>query len=322
MTMHVLSPSPAAPAAPLSGVSVLAERAVLASPSIRIWTARKFDKRVTADVTAEHGAAADAGRWNKSLVSRDALTAVTTAASRAREYHYQTTLPWSDDGARILPTALYLDRTDAAGKLVPGYASRMREFRTAFDAAVADFVRGYPDYVEAARERLNGMFNAADYPAPAAIAGKFDFAVNVNPVPSGRDFRVEIGDAVRADVERRVQETTAAAMADACKRVAETIGTMADKLAGYVPPRDGAGAGGVFRDSLVSNVRDLAAVLPAFNLTGSPEFDRIAARVADLARPEADQLRTDDKLRRETAEAAAALAREAERIAEDASAWF
>lgn len=295
MNMHATISRSAAPAATIgqNGPSVLAERAVLARPSIAVWTARKFDRRATADTIDAAGAAGDAGRFNKALLSRDALRDVTTAASRAREYHYDRTLPWSDDGARILPTPLYTE-----------YADRMRALRHEFDAAVAAFLAGYPDYREAARGRLGSMFDPADYPTEAAIRRKFDFSIGIDPIPSGADFRVSIGDAVREDVERRVRETTAAAMADALRRVADVVGTMAGKLAAYVPPRDGAGAAGVFRDSLIGNVRELAA------------------RVAALAEPEADTLRSDDIRRAEIAREAAEITAEAERIAADAAAWF
>jgi hypothetical protein len=303
--LHMTPPAPAASA------SVLASRAVLAKLNLSVWTARKFDKRVTADVVADHGAAADAGRWNKALVARDALSGITTAASRARDTHYTLTLPWSDDGARILPVTAHAK-----------YVAAMRGNRTVFEEAVESFVVNYPAYVEAARARLNGMFNAADYPAPAEISGRFNWSNGLDPIPCGADFRVDVEDAIRADVDRRVRDATGAAMADAMRRVADVVGTMAAKLADYRPAVDGHGAAGVFRDSLIENVRDLAGILPDFNLTDSPAFRRVAETVAVLSRPEPDAYRTDDTLRAEAAATAAALAAEAARMADEASAFF
>lgn len=301
MTLHAIP----------SGASVLASRAMLARPTISVWTARKFDRRVTADVVADHGAAADAGRWNKSLIARDALADVTRAAGAFRADHYSMTLPWSDEGSRILPVTLH-----------SRYAERERKARAEFEAAASAFVASYPQYVDDARRRLNGMFVATDYPSPAEIAKRFAFRVDLFPVPAGSDFRVDVGDAVRAAVEDRVREATAAAMADACKRIAGVVGTMAEKLATYRPAANGAAAEGVFRDSLIGNVRELADVLPAFNLTGSPAFDALAAAVATLAKPEPETLRADDTLRREAAATAARLAAEADALASDASAFF
>ncbi len=73
------------------------------------WSARKLDRKVTDETNHAHGAASDAGRYNKALLAKDALAAVVTAANAARTFHYARTLPWLDDGARILPAAAYAD---------------------------------------------------------------------------------------------------------------------------------------------------------------------------------------------------------------------
>lgn len=302
MTIHAL---------PADGTSVLASRAVLARPSISQWTARKFDKTATAETIRNNGAATDAGRFNKSLLARGALADISAAVTAARTFHYAHTLPWTDDGARILPNALYL-----------AYADEMRKRRHDFETAVDAFVRDYPAFIDAARGRLGSMFNAEDYPEASEIRKRFAFSIGIDPIPTGADFRVEIGDNIREDVERRVMEATTAAMRDALARVAEVVKTMAEKLAGYRPAADGRPAEGVFRDSLVQNVRDLAAVLPAFNLTDSPDFARVAAAVAEICKPDADAFRDDDVLRKEVADKAAALAAEADRIAQSSAAWF
>ena len=83
--------------------NVLSTRAMLSGLTIRQWTARKLDKRVTAEVAATHGTDSHVGRYNKSLVAKESLAAIVAAANAARALHYARTLPWLDDGARILP---------------------------------------------------------------------------------------------------------------------------------------------------------------------------------------------------------------------------
>lgn len=282
-------------------MSILAERAMLASVRIAHWSGRKLDKRVTAETNARHNAAADAGRYNKALLSKEAIADVLRVENSARAEHYARTLPWRDDGARILSAAGYLD-----------YADKMRGLRAEFDSAVESFVAGYPDFVEAARARLNGMFDPADYPGPDDIRGRFRFSVDISPVPDAADFRVAIGDAqaaaVRADLERRSDEALQAAMRDAWQRVADATGRMVERLRAYQPGADGKKAEGVFRDSLVENVRELAGLLPTLNIAGSPDLARMAERLqADLCEADADQLRESDNMREKTADAAAAI---------------
>lgn len=297
MTMHAtISPAPAPSAA--SGTAMLGEKAVLARLAISQWTARRFDAKATAEVENNHGAGAGkVGRFNKILIQGETLAAIGRVATAARETHYAMTLPWSDDGSRILPTAVYLE-----------YGQRMRHHRQEFEAAVSRFVIDYPNLVAAARINLNGLFREDDYPDAAMISRRFAYDYAILPVPSGRDFRVDVGDNVREDVERRVRETMTAAMRDAAERVRDVVSRMAERLRAFKPAEGENRAEGIFRDSLVENVRDLARLLPAFNLTGDKAFAAIADRIErELVKHDATVLREDPKARRDVADAAESI---------------
>lgn len=280
--------------------NVLSSKAMLSGLNITQWSARKIDKKVTNETNAAHGAAADAGRYNKALIAKEALGAIVAAANAARTTHYALTLPWLDSGARILPAALHTD-----------YANRMREHREAFEAAAAAFVADYESFVADARKRLNGMFQESDYPAASEIARRFTFGVSLYPVPDSADFRVDVSEAqaaaIRADIEARSQEALSAAMRAAWERIAETVGHMVTKLAEYKPGENGERASGVFRDSLVENVRELAAILPGLNITGDSALAAVADRMAALTRHDAEALRVSEALRTETREAAESI---------------
>ena len=82
-------------------------------------------------------------------------------------------------------------------------------------------------------------------------------------------------------------------------RVVETVGHMATRLRAYRPAeRRGDRTEGAFRNSLVDNVRELARLLPAFNLTGDPILTNVSARInAELCAYDADDLRGDEVAR-------------------------
>ncbi len=90
-------------------MSILSEKAILVRFSVAQWTARKFDKKATAEVEQNHGANANAGevgRFNKQLASKRYMTELSSNISLARAWHYEQTLPWHDaEGVRILPVA-------------------------------------------------------------------------------------------------------------------------------------------------------------------------------------------------------------------------
>lgn len=306
--------------------NVLSERAMLARLNIRQWTARRLDKRVTDKVNQEHGAANDAGRYNKLLVSKNALAEIQRIAGAARDEHYSRTLPWHDEGARILSAAGYM-----------AYADAMRKHRQEFESAVASFVAGYPDFVADARTRLNGLFNAADYPACGDVESRFAFSIGIDPCPDAADFRVDIGDAqaeaIRADIEARAKQAMADATRDVWQRIADRVGHMAERLRAYDPPEhetfqrlDSKGkqvtatrttkeASGVFRDSLVENVRELVALLPFLNVTGDSALAAVADRMQALCRDDATTLRNNGAAR-------ASVAAEAESILADVQSYL
>lgn len=290
MTMHVL------PAR-----NVLSSRAMLATVRIEAWSGRRLDRKITDETNAAHGAAADAGRYNKALLPKDAMAGITAAANAARTLHYARTLPWLDEGARILPAAAF-----------PDYSAAMKRHRSEFESAVESFVRSYPDHIAAARVRLNGMFDPADYPDPADIRSRFTLKTRVLPVPDAADFRVDMADAQAAEIRAAIEESTREALATAVRdvwgRIADVVGRMAERLAEYRPAAGGRKAEGIFRDSLVENVRELAAILPALNLTNDAALSGISNRIErELCRHDADALRESDVLRRDVAESAAAI---------------
>lgn len=267
-------------------------RAMLVALRISTWTARKFDKRVTAEVNAAHGATGDAGRYNKLLLTGDAYADLVKTCNAARADHYANTLAWSDEGWRLLPTANYLP-----------YAEKMRAHAAAFDVAFRTFGDAYPELREAARDRLNGMWNAEDYPTVLELTNRFRFGVEYSPLPTSGDFRLELPAAelatLGAQVEDRVTRATREAVAEAWQRLGDVVGKMHERLA---DPSH------IFRDSLVDNVRDLVDVLARLNVTGDADLETMRDRVRrTLAVHEASTLRQDGDVRKSTADEAARI---------------
>jgi len=274
----------------------LSRKAVLVSVKISQWTARKLDKQVTDKVNREHNATKDAGRYNKLLIEAERLAELTQLVSQARALHYALTRPWADEGARILPNALY-------SKFTESFRVLKRDFEIAADKFCAD----YPRFIEERRVSLNGLFKDSDYPSPSEIRSKFKLELAVLPFPNAEDFRSDLDDETVADIKREIEETSGKVVDDAMKHTAnqiiELVGHMASKLKEYKTNKPGERK--FFLNSLVDNVRDLAELLPAFNLTNDPRLDAISKRIVhELCAEDAQALRENDDAREAVAKSA------------------
>ena len=270
----------------------LISRAMLASLRISSWSARKYDKRITAETNAALGASSDAGRYNKMLLPGDASSykALTSHIAGVRVLHYAQTLAWSDDGWRMLPVANYQRYTD-----------KLRDAKHVYDSLLADFIADYPALQINSKIALNGGWRAEDY--PDNIASKYSFAIEYSPVPSGGDFRVELSqaeiDVIATRTESRVKTAFEDAHRDAVKRLFDCVSRINERLS---VPADS--KGGIFRDSLIGNARELCDILTRLNISGDATLETLRKQTDALATVQPDTLRSDAVTRIQTANAA------------------
>jgi hypothetical protein len=295
--------------------SPLKRKALLVSLTISQWSARKLDRKITTETNKRYAATEDAGRYNKLLIGGSYLAELQGLVSEARLLHYRVTRPWADEGPRILPNALY-----------ENFSNNFRELKQKFEVAKKNFIRVYPEAVKQRQKQLNGAFDPADYPSVEEMEHKFQMTLRFMPLPDADDFRSDLDSEIVEDIRQEIAEASDQAVAGAMKATIEqiiaTVGHMAERLKDYKPAeveyaqptrrKSGKGkrttlekAEGVFRDSLVKNVRELVDLLPAFNLTNDPELDKITKRMAkELCAEDADELRKNDKARKSVAKSA------------------
>lgn len=268
----------------------ITKKAVLVSLNISAWSARKYDKQVTAEVLDAHHAETKAGRFTKALLPADATSykSLSQAIGQARTIFYANTLAWNDDGWRLLPMTNYLTFTD-----------RMREAGASIDTALQTFLNAYPALRAAAKSALNGLYKDDDYPSVDALASKFSHALNFRPFPAAEDFRITLADAekaaIQASCEASVKASLEAAQADMRTRLMAVLGHMVEKLSD---------SKAIFRDSLITNARDLAEALQTLNFTADADIERYRVALDRLATVEPDTLRTHADVRSQVAQQA------------------
>lgn len=272
----------------------LSTRALLLSLNISQWSGRRLDREVTKKATDDAGAAADAGRFNKVLIDTKEMEGIVKVVSATRTGFLTRTLPWMNDGSRIANAATYLDT-----------ANWFRQQRDVFQEEVNKFIDKYPALIAKSEHRLSGMFKESDYPSQLELGDKFGMAMNVLPVPSHNDFRVDISAehaaALRAEIEASVNSATEVAVKDVFDRITDVASRMVDRMSNYKPGQPGVRAEGTFKDSLVENARDLAALLPALNITGDQRISAMITKLEAMSTETADVLRVNESARQDAA---------------------
>jgi hypothetical protein len=236
------------------------------------------------------------------LRGADKLDELRTLAGQIRQYFYKITLPWSDEGFRLLPANFYFELME-----------RMREFEANFDQGVQSFLGIYPQYIEQVKPELNGLFREEDYPAAEKLRTKFGIKVEVLPIPSGTDFRVQMSAEEQARVAREidsnVRESLMRGTEDLWKRTHEVVSHMVDRLN---EPESR------FHGSLITNVLDLVEILPRLNVSDDADLNRFAAQIRQrLCNHSAQELKKHDLLRVTTAADAANIVAEMDGVLRD-----
>jgi hypothetical protein len=266
-------------------------RAILVSLRISAWSARKYDRKVSQETANAHNTTLDAGRYNKHLLPGDApaYKALVSHIADLRVKHYAQTLPWSDDGWRMLPV-----------KNHSAYTDMIRKGMHTADSLLSDFCSDYPTMKQTARSILNGMYSDADYPSD--IQSKYSWAIEFNPVPCGTDYRVTLAtdeiEVIAARTEERVRQAFSDAQSDAVKRLADCVSRIHERLA---QPE------AIFRDSLIGNARELCEVLTRLNIADDSNLESLRRQTELLAMTEPSTLRDNPDVRVATANEAQSI---------------
>ena len=254
---------------------------MLGTLNISVWNPKKTDRKVTLETLIQHGASQDAGAFVKNLLPDGAIDGVKKIESKLRALFYRRSLPWRDDGIRILPAAVWFE-----------FSAEMRGLREEFDQAVGQFLIDYDAHRAKAKIALNGMFNDNDYPAVELVRQKFAVRLSVFPLPDSEDFRVDLPDDVRAaigqEIDDSVKDSVVLANADLRSRLGKALASVVDRLSN---------SENIFRDTLITNLRSLCSDIPKLNISGDEGLLKLTAEAEKIAHLEPDQIRADDTVR-------------------------
>ena len=138
---------------------------------------------------------------------------------------------------------------------------------------------------------LQKLFRIEDYPSKEALQGKFSIRYRITAVQDAEQFMAKLAtddvDRVKRDIESQIEERLHDAVGDLYRRFGEAVERVSERL-----QEDDNGKPLVFRDSMISNIRDLVDVVPRLNIFGDDDLARLCEQVKEkIANVEPDSLR-------------------------------
>lgn len=284
----------------LQAPSTLADKAMLVRLKRSQFHPYAADAKATTQVELANGVGA-VGKFSKRLLKNSTrFNAVMQAFGAVYDYHIKHTLPWLDDGLRMLPSASYME-----------YTAEMRTLQSVAGRAVDELVQHWATEVTLDSLRLGPLFSADDYPGD--VGSKFGINIQFLPVPSTGDFRVEIDPADAASLANAIKEAESGVARYIVDQLLEPLRAAAAKLS--VPIGEN---GAIFRDSLIENLVEVTERLPRLNINNDPEL----ARAIDEVRRTASQYRSNIDVLREAPVARETAANRVKELVDNLSGMF
>lgn len=265
---------------------MIGSNAMLIDLNISVWTGRKMDKKVSEEVDASKGTKARAGNYHKKLLAgSNKLENIQKIVGAVRSWNYQQTLPWSDGGSRLLPMKNFFN-----------YKETLNNFENQFNSAVDEFITEYPQLVSGSAFTLGDLFDRGEYPTAESLKDKFKFKFVFSPVPDAGDFRIEVEDEAKAELEAQYksyyEQKLADAMADAWTRLHETLSHISERL-DYTDENKKK-----FWDSTITNASELCTLLTSLNITNDPKMEQARQKLEKaLSGVDASDIRESEAIR-------------------------
>jgi hypothetical protein len=240
----------------------IANSSMLVNLSISLWSGRKLDKTVSAEVDVAKSTKTRAGNYHKNLFAGvDELAAVGRIAGKLRVWCAKETLPWSDNGDRLLTMDNFQH-----------FKSEFKPLETEFNAAADTFCDKYSTLISAQAFTMGALFDRNEYPEVGSIRSKFGVRCIYTPVVEVGDWRVDANEKDKRELaeqyEQAYKDRLQGTTRDLWDRLHAALTHMAERL-------EDAPDGGrkIFRDTLFEVPVELCGLLTRLNVNKDPKLE-------------------------------------------------
>jgi hypothetical protein len=267
--------------------------AILVDLNISVWTARKLDKKVSDEINVVKNTTTNAGNYSKNLLAGSTtLAEIQKFAAGLRNWHTTQTLPWSDNGTRMLPMANFMD-----------YKQGLNIRIQMFEQMVNKFYTEYPTLVSSAAGKLGSMFDISEYPDVEDVKTKFKCKYVFSPVPEAGHFMVDAENQVKEELKQQYEqekdEKINGAMRDAWNRLHDALAHISERMED-TKDEEGNSVRKQFRSTILENPAELCELLTKLNVTKDAKLEE-ARRTLErtIVGVSVDALRDSSSLRQD-----------------------
>lgn len=254
----------------------ITQHAMLVNVHLGVWQGMKVDKEASKASAREAGAGDEnAFQTSKRLIAKELIDPVLTARNAIGTHTRDRTMPWDDNGFRLLPRKMYQTFINEHSVLEQAFFDRAN-----------DFVAGYTQARATQEFRLGTRFDPNDYPHPDDVRRRFYCTMDIAPVPTAGDFRVTLSESAIGIIKTQIEEATTqrifAAQADVWRRIETTVTHFAGRLSAQLEEVPEGQRRPPLHQSTIDNLVHLVNALPALNITGDPGMKAVGRKLHGL----------------------------------------
>lgn len=233
-----------------------------------VGTQRKLSDRQMQQAASSFNATTDLVTASKRLfdTKRESYRALTTLKSQASSYWRAMTLPFPQEGVRLIK------QSDVAQ-----FEEKMRDFQDRLSAAAATLQLEYEEIKQQAREQLGELYNPEDY--PPSLEHMFSIRWEY-PSIDAPDYLLQYNPDLYEKEQRRVQEKFETAVLMAEDAFAEKLQELVDHLIERLTDADGGTKR--FHKSVIENFQEFYDNFKHMNVRSNQELEALIKQAADI----------------------------------------
>jgi len=280
--------------------NILQKKAMIIHFSFKCDSGKIKDARIKETIAEKYGADQKLISDSKQAIAKQCTEKIMQNKNEFQTSLYKYTLPHNHKGALILPTKFYQIIMELE-----------RKASTKHVELVNEYCNNYLDYIDQAKNQLNGLFNRADYKTVDKIRKKFGWNIDLTPYPVIDNFILDMAQSEVEEIKNNAQKnyTTMQEQATAglWARIYSAVKALSEKMNEKRQVK-GQDVTPIFRDSIIGNIRELVELLPGLNILDDPALETARQELENnLAGIEPEVLRSSEFTRQETAKKAESI---------------